>query len=196
MNDTPNPPQARRNRTALVVVVVLFFGSMLGAGILRFSGWQPQGSRSHGTLVDPPLDLRELAPSLAGGGSYEWNPGARTWRILLAPPAGCGERCARAAVDYDKVWRLMGRRADRVDILWLCTDAECVVPAPLGQDRSLRRLAADPDWRARLPGVDEASADGFPVYLVDPNGFLMMRYPPGADVGGVREDIAKLLKLI
>lgn len=195
MTDTPTA-RAPGNRAALVAILVLFFGSLLVAGVLRFSGWQPQGSRSHGILLEPPIDLRQHAPLLADGGLYAWNPDARTWRILLAPPADCGQRCARAAVDFDKVWRLMGRRADRVDILWACTDAECVVPAPLGNDRSLRRLAPDPSWRARLPDVDEATEAGFPVYLVDPNGFLMMRYPPGADVGGVRADVAKLLKLI
>lgn len=192
----PTPQRARRNRAALIAIVVLFFGSMLVAGVLRFSGWQPAGSKSHGTVLSPPVDLREHAPRLLDGGSYAWNPEARTWRILLAPPAGCGEACTRAATDFDKVWRLMGRNADRLDILWLCTDAACSVPDPLGGDRTLRRLAPDPALRARLPGIDQGAAGEVRVYLVDPNGFLMMRYPPGADVGGVRADIAKLLKLI
>ena len=77
--------------------------------------------------------------------------------------------------------------------------AACVQEAdedPLGSDRTLRKLAPDPALRARLPGIDEGAAGDVRVYLVDPNGFLMMRYPPGADVGGVRADIAKLLKLI
>jgi len=192
----PVPPQARRNRAALVALLVLFFGSMLVAGLLRFSGWQPAGSKSHGVLLDPPLDLRDTAPVLADGGRYAWDPDARTWRILVVPPAGCGDACARASRDFDKVWRLMGRNADRVDILWLCTDAACEVPPPLGQDRSLRRLAPDPALRARLPAGEQGDTAGVATYLVDPNGFLMMRYPPGADVGGVRADVAKLLKLI
>jgi hypothetical protein len=192
----PVPPQARRNRAALVALLVLFFGSMLVAGVLRFSGWQPHGSKSHGVLLDPPMDLRDATPALLDGGRYAWNPDARTWRILVVPPAACGDACARASRDFDKVWRLMGRNADRVDILWLCTDAACEVPAPLGQDRSLRRLAPDPALRARLPAGERGDGAGVATYLIDPNGFLMMRYPPGADVGGVRADLAKLLKLI
>ena len=196
MTDDATPRRARGNRTALVAILVLFFGSMLVAGVLRFSGWQPEGSKSHGEVLSPPLDLRDAAPALVAGGDYAWNPAARTWRILLVPPAGCTDACARAAGDYDKVWRLMGRRAERLDILWLCADASCEVPPPLGADRSLHRLAPDPALRARLPGIDEGDATGVRVFLVDPNGFLMMRYPPGADVGGVREDVAKLLKLV
>ena len=147
-------------------------------------------------LVDPPLDLRHAAPALVDGGRYAWEPDARTWRILLVPPVDCGAACTRASSDFDKVWRLMGRNADRVDILWLCVDTACEVPAPLGRDRSLRRLSPDPALRARLPDAVRPDAAGVAAYLVDPNGFLMMRYPPGADVGGVRADVAKLLKLI
>ena len=58
------PQRARRNRAALIAIVVLFFGSMLVAGALRFSGWQPEGSKSHGTVLSPPVDLREQAPRL------------------------------------------------------------------------------------------------------------------------------------
>jgi hypothetical protein len=196
MTDDPTRAGARRNRGALIAILVLFFGSMLVAGALRFSGWMPQGSKSHGEVLSPPVDLREQAPQLLQGGNYAWSPDARTWRVLLAPPDACGDACARASEDFDKVWRLMGRNAERLDILWLCADAACEVPPPLDEDRSLRRLAPDPALRARLPGIDQGDPTQVRVYLVDPNGFLMMRYPPGADVGGVRADIATLLKLI
>ena len=36
---------------------------------------------------------------------------------------------------------------------------------------------------------------GVPVYLIDPNGFVILRYPPGFDPAGLRADLAKLLKL-
>jgi len=196
MTDEATTRRARRNRGALIAILVLFLGSMLVAGLLRFSGWQPQGSKSHGTVLSPPVDLRGQPPQLLEGGSYAWNPDARTWRVLIAPPPDCADACVRAADDFDKVWRLMGRNAERLDILWLCADTACDVPAPLAGDRSLRRLAPDASLRERLPGIHEGDVAAVRVYLVDPNGFLMMRYAPGADVGGVRADVAKLLKLI
>jgi hypothetical protein len=53
--------------------------------------------------------------------------------------------------------------------------------------------------RAALPRVDAGSAggaQGVPVYVIDPNGFVILRYAPGADPAGLRADLAKLLKLI
>ena len=187
-------PTRRRNRLTLLAIVVLFLGSMLVAGVLRFSGWQPAGTKAHGELLSPPVDLRERAPVLLDGATYAWNPPARTWRVAVAPPADCGQACDKLAHDLDVVWRLMGRNADHLDILWSCPDQACAVPSPLREDRSLRRLRADPAWSQSLPRNDDAGS-GVPVYVIDPNGFVIMRHAPGSDLGGLRKDMATLLKL-
>ena len=49
-----------RNRGLLIAIFVMFFGSMLVAGLLRFSGWRPAGTQNHGELLQPPGDLREV----------------------------------------------------------------------------------------------------------------------------------------
>jgi hypothetical protein len=195
MTDTDNPHPSH-NRMLLLVIIAIFLGSMLLAGALRFSGWRPAGMKNHGELLQPPVDLRARTPELADGGDYHWNPAARTWRIVLAPPAGCTEACTTLAQDIDIVWKLMGRNADHVDVLWLCAEPGCSAPAPLRDDPSLRLLHPDPALRAALPRVDTASATGMPVYVIDPNGFVILRYAPGADPAGLRADLAKLLKLI
>ena len=114
MTDTTNPhPGRNRNRMLLLVIFAMFFGSMLVAGALRFSGWRPAGMKNHGELLQPPVDLRTRIPRLADGGDYRWNPTARIWRIVLAPPGDCTDACAALARDIDVVWKLMGRNADR-----------------------------------------------------------------------------------
>lgn len=197
-HDTPGTDAARkRNRGMLLLIVGLFFGTMLVAGGLRFAGWQPAGMKNKGELLRPPVDLRARAPRLATGASYAWNPAERRWRILAVPPADCGQACATAARDLDIVWRMMGRNADSVDVLWLCARAGCTVPSPLQEDRSLRVLAPDEALRASLPGADAAIGTAhIPMYIVDPNGFVILRYAPGTDLMGLREDLSKLLKLI
>lgn len=187
----------KRNRGLLLLVFALFFGTMIVAGALRFSGWQPAGMRNKGELLKPPVDLRTRAPRLAGGDTYAWNPGQRQWRILAVPPAACGQACDAVARDLDIVWRMAGQNADHVDVLWLCAEAACTVPSPLREDRMLRVLAPDEALRASLPGATAASGvGGVPVYIIDPNGFVILRYAPGSDLMGLREDLSKLLKLI
>ena len=194
MTDTRSDTAGRRrNRRMLLLIVAIFLGSMLVAGALRFSGWRPATTKNHGELLQPPVDLRDRMLVLADGSEHPWNPGERTWRIAVAPAAGCAQACDDAARDIDIVWRLMGYRADRIEVLWLCEQAGCRVPAPLREDRTLRVLRPDAGLRALLPGVDAA---GVPMYVIDPNGFVILRYAPGADPGGLREDLSRLLKLI
>lgn len=190
MNSTiPAPLRARnRGRWLLVALFALFFGPMLAAGVLRFSGWQPAVNRNHGQLLSPKVDLRALPPVLESGQAYAWNPVARHWRILLAPPADCAPACVTLSQDLDKVWQLFGHKADNVEILWLGTPPAAVAGMP-----ALRVLKPQPSLRERLPGVDDPA--GIPVYVVDPNGFVILRYAPGFDAGGLRADLAKLLKL-
>jgi hypothetical protein len=197
MSDDPSQPHRNRNRFLLLLLFAMFFGSMLVAGLLRFSGWRPQGTKNHGELLQPPGDVRALSPRLLDGGEYVWKAGERTWRILVAPPADCGAQCDALARELDTVWQLFGKDADEVHVLWLCPTVACSWPASAPRPATLRLLAPDSRLRAGLPRVDETSASvrGVPAYVVDPYGFVILRYPPGFDPAGLRADVAKLLKV-
>lgn len=189
MTDTPTSQLAarKRNRRLLLVIAVMIFGSFLFAGVLRFSGWRPHGMKNKGELLQPPGDLRTLHPRLASGDAYAWNPVERHWRVLVAAPENCGTRCDQLASDLDKVWQLMGRNADHLEIFWLGT-----VPASAPATSHQRAFVDAPELRAALP----RSTDAGPVtYVVDPNGFAILRYAPGQDPGDLRSDLSKLLRL-
>ena len=53
--------------------------------------------------------------------------------------------------------------------------------------------AADDGLRAGLVRWDDAGGDA--AWLVDPNGFVVLRYAPGFDPGDLRTDLARLLKI-
>jgi hypothetical protein len=191
---TPLAPSVRnRNRMLLLVIAALFFGSLVVAGALRFSGWRPSGMKNHGELLDPPGDLRGISPQLVDAGAYQWNPIERTWRIAVVPPAGCGDECAKVARQIDTVWQLFGKDADRVHVLWICASKPCVYPGNAPRPATLRLVAPDATLRANLPHVEVGR--GVAAYVIDPNGFAVLRYAPGFDPAGLRADVAKLLKL-
>ena len=86
------------------------------------------------------MDLRQQAPTLANGQPYPWNPEARTWRLLVAPPGACDAQCVTLSQGLGKVWQLFGHNADNVEILWLGTP-----PASIASLPALRR------WLRRQP---------------------------------------------
>ena len=186
----------RRNRNMLVALFVLFFGGMLVAGLLRFSGWRPEGTRNKGEMLQPYGDLRGYTPTLANGGAYGWKDEPRIWRIV-AMPRDCdttrATECTRLLADFDKVWRLMTKDADRVHVLW----AGAVPPGAKVPDE-VRLVRADDGLRAGLARWDitpDESRRGDAAWLVDPNGFVVLRYAPGFDPGDLRTDLARLLKI-
>lgn len=187
MNDTA-ARQRGRNRLVLIAIFAIFFGAFAFAGILRFSGWRPSGMKNHGELLQPPGDLRALNPVLLTGGVYRWSPVERMWRIVVAPPADCGETCVELAGKLDLVTQLFGPDGDRVHILWVGNAPDAAL-----KTRAARGLRDDPVLRRALPRVDDPA--GVPVYVIDPNGFVILRYAPGFDPSHLRQDMSRLLKL-
>ena len=189
----PNPALAKRNRRMLLVLLLMFFGGMLVAGLLRFSGWRPEGMKNKGELLEPYGDLREYAPTLADGSAYRWHDSPRTWRMVVLPRDCDGARaqaCTELLQELDKVWQLMGRHADRVHLLWAGA-----VPAGATLPREVRVVVPDDALRAGLSRWDVDRAGGEPAWLVDPNGFVFMRYAPGFDPGDLRTDLSRMLKI-
>ncbi len=190
---------ARHNRGMLIALVVLFFGGMLIAGVLRFSGWQPEGMKNKGEMLQPYGDLRDYTPTLAAGGAYRWGAEPRIWRIVVAPVECEGSRsaaCTELLREIDVVWRLMGKDADRVHVLWVGAP-----PAGIALPREVRLLRPDAVLPGTLPSGRQsadpahAGAGGDAAWLVDPNGFVVLRYAPGFDPGDLRTDLARLLKV-
>lgn len=191
--NTPEAGLRRRNRIKLLAIIAIFLVPMLVAGLMRFTDRYPAARRQKGELLQPPGDLRAVTPRRVEGGTYPWNPVERQWRILVPAPAVCADECTRVARDLGTVWQLLGKDADRVDVLWWCAGTPCAWPAGVPVPGTLRRLAPDAAARAKLPEVDAGA--GLPVYVVDPNGFVVLRYAPGSDLAGVRSDLSRLLKL-
>ena len=185
--NTPAPRSQRRGRLQLLLLVGVFLVPIALAWLINAAGWVPAPDRQHGELLQPPVDLRGETLALANGGRYAWNPEARLWRVVVLPVAPCDAGCTRVAADVDKVWRLLGHNADRLDVLWAG-----VWPAGVQAPDTLHTLQPDPRLRARLASPGDT---GTTAYVVDPNGFVVLRYPAGFDAAGLHADLKRLVKL-
>jgi hypothetical protein len=86
-----------------------------------------------------------------------------------------------------RVWIGLGKDADRVQVLWVGA-----APPQVENFRALLPLRVTPALQARLP--EQAGAAATPVYVIDPSGYLILRYAPGFDPNGLRKDLVQLLK--
>ena len=137
--------------------------------------WVSGRTSNYGELLKPrPVD-GALAP-LRG-----------KWVLVTADGAACSAACERKLYIVRQVRKAQGKEMDRIDRLWLLTDggkprAELVAALDGGHI-----AAADARLVGALPNVVD-------IYLVDPLGNLMMRFPAEADPQKMIKDLQRLLK--
>lgn len=174
--------EAGSGRGVLALVVgLLMLPFVLGAG-LYYSGWQPVRSGNHGHLLQP-------APALGLAGDVAGETAGK-WLLILAGNGPCGSECARRIDEMRRIQVSLNKDMGRLRRLILTSAAD--VPT-----LSAARVAQPDLLVAILPGTAPAVMgipDGYRLYVADPQGNVVLQYPPDAPAKGVRADLDRLLK--
>jgi len=202
MSDTESPPQdlqlPRKNPYTLWFVVVAFVLPVAGAYILYFSGYTPAGYTNQGELIQPVIDVNALA--LFDG---EQNPLSREdatnrkWHMMYFAGPGCDQACNDALHKIRQVNKAVGKNAYRLRRLVVHLDqpGEAFVALLAGDYSDVRRLYADQETAHRAMQQVATELDRNDIYLMDPNGNIMMRYTPENSFKDLLHDLNKLFKV-
>lgn len=189
-----NTPDPRRGRRQLLLVAAVFVLPILAATLLALSGWRPKAARNFGTLIEPPVDFRAERAVDSAGTPVRWNSADGWWHVVVRAPAGCEAPCARMVDSMQRVWIGLGSDAAHARVLW---DGPADGPAGEALSRFPQAVVARLDT-ALLPAPAAPLAGDalapLAVWLVDPNGYLVMRYEAGFDPIGLRADLRKLIR--
>lgn len=160
------------------------------ASYLTFYVWQPTSTMNYGELIQPaPLPEARLS-GLAGQPTIDRAALNGHWTLVYAGSGSCNESCANALYAMRQSRLAQGKEMERVARLWLVTDATTPPPEIVQQHPALRIARGDPAWIARLPAAEREAH----LFLVDPLGNVMMRFPAEPDVKLVIKDLQRLLK--
>jgi hypothetical protein len=111
------------------------------------------------------------------------------WVAGGAPPHDCQDRLYHMR----QVRLTTGKDRDRVERVWLISDTVPIATLLLREYDGCAFVRADSaqldTWLAMGP-ADPVSDH---IYLVDPHGHLMMRFPKNADPNRTKRDLARLL---
>jgi cytochrome oxidase Cu insertion factor (SCO1/SenC/PrrC family) len=179
--DKTGDQRGRAGRSQLVVILLVAGFSMAGAYLVFFlaSSGGVWGTTNNGEFVTPAmtmeaLDLRDAAGTSATADGHWW-----LWTVA---PGGCGEQCRFAVERLRQVHALLNKDASRVRRA-LVTSAPGLEPPP----------GLDVSDLERLVGPADGLASG--IYIVDPIGNLVLRYPLSDAGEAVLEDLKRLLKV-
>lgn len=179
-----------RSRLTLWLILAVCAAPLIGSYVAYYF-WHPAGHVNYGELIEP-RPLPDIALTRGDGAPFRLAQLKGYWVLVTAGPSECGERCRERLVYMRQVRLAQGRDAERVERLWLLTDAGKPDAALVAEHPGLH-IARDPQgafFRA-LPG---GAASDERIYVVDPLGNLMMRFPPDADPRRMLKDVARLLR--
>lgn len=165
------------------------------ASYLAYYVIKPQARTNYGTLLDPrsyPMPALDASTLDGKPGGLEAYRGK--WIMLQVNDADCPQACQDKLFQMRQLRLTQGRDQDRIERVWLVTDRQPVTTLLLREYDGTRLLRVKPQaLQAWLPGTaGTTSADH--IYLIDPLGNLMMRFPKNGDPNKIKKDLTRLLK--
>ena len=169
-----------RGRTKLLALGALFALPVVLGWIAYFTGWVPGTTSNYGTLLPPrPLDAQSLE-ALRG-----------KWVLVQLDGAACDARCEKKLYHMRQVRRAQGREMRRVERLWIITDSAALRSELLAAIEGTH-IARDQAQLVAAFAAEGAATEH--IYLVDPLGNLMLRFPRDPDPSKMVKDLERLLK--
>lgn len=184
-----------RSRWQLLVLFLLFVGPLAAAWVLYYGNpdWRPEDRSNHGVLIDPPTPLPNETLRLADGSNTEPDVLRHVWTLLYLDQGDCTELCREALYRSRQVRTALGKESERIQRVFLrgsdtdlADEHPDLIIADAGSPGARDLVAAFPA---------SAQPDTGNIYLVDPLGNLMMRFPLEDNPRGMLLDLKKLLKL-
>ncbi len=173
------------------MIGVLLLSPMVISYTLFFAGYRP-GSMNYGELID----LQKLAGS---GITQKDNIIFRIkdmhgkWVLLTVDSGNCDQACQSKLYYMRQVRTMQHKEKERVHRLWLVDDNVTVDDSLLDEyEGTLVVNAKDSELLDQIP-TRETQRDH--IYLIDPYGNLMMRFPEQLEPKKMSEDIKRLLQV-
>jgi len=189
-------PDTRSGRWKMILLL-LVCASPVVASYFAYYVVRPEGRRNFGELIDPQRPLPAMVTQTLDGKPGQLTALKNQWLLLSIAGGACDDRCETNLYFQRQLRESLGREKDRLDRVWLINDQtpvrDVLLPA-LAAATVLRVLPGDAArWLEPAPGKRLQDH----LYLVDPLGNLMMRFPADMDAAAAakaKRDLDRLLR--
>jgi cytochrome oxidase Cu insertion factor (SCO1/SenC/PrrC family) len=161
------------------------------AAYLAYFGWRPAGHTNYGDLLKV-TPLQHTAGRMLDGTPFDLDALQGKWLMVHVGAAACDAACTHQLYLMRQVRIAQGKEQSRIERLWVLTDPSSPDPVLLREHPGLFVWRPDDAGFARqFPAAQDRSGH---IYLVDPLGNLMMRFPAEVDPKRMMKDLKLLLK--
>ena len=185
-----------QSRWQLVGLATLFFGPLALAFLLYYGlpGIRPTATANHGELLSPARPLPRLMLKDSLDRNVPDDVFINHWSLVWLGPGQCDASCQDGLKTTAVVRQLLGKDASRIQRVFLYSGTPPDSALITAQTSALLVIHADDNDAKALLDQFPKDAAGH-IYIIDPHGNLMMRYPSGTDIRqGFLDDMKRLLK--
>ena len=190
------PTRSSRSRWLLLLLALVFVAPVVASYYVYYVV-RPAGRTNFGTLIDPQRPMPALVATDLDGQPVPLDSLKGQWLLLSVAGGACDASCQENLYLQRQLRAGLGKNQKRLDWVWLVSD---MAPVPAELHAGLRkaqvlRLPAQQiaAWLAPAPGHALSES----LYVVDPMGHWMMRFPPNLDTdtaARARRDLGRLLR--
>ena len=180
-----------------MLLVLLICAAPVVASYFAFYVWRPDARRNYGELIQPQRPLPDLVAQPLSGESGNLRQLKDQWLLISVAGSGCPEECRKHLYLQRQLREVLGKDKDRIDWVWLVTDAGPMASDLQAVTQVATVLRVDPvrlsQWLEPASGHQLSEH----LYVVDPMGNWMMRFPAGLDLSGAakaKRDLERLMR--
>ena len=184
----------RKGRWKLLAIL-LVCASPIIFSYLAYYVFKPEGRTNYGALIDPrayPLPVLDTRTLDGRPETLEAYKGK--WIMLLVAGGDCLSSCEKKLHDIRQLRLSQGKDMERIERVWLITDAQPIDTILIREFDGTHMLRADAERVAAWLPVEQGTTPADHIFMIDPLGNLMMRFPKDADPNRIKKDLNKLLK--
>lgn len=204
VHSMPVPEQAMQSQARRTIkgrwkmlLVLAVCAAPVVASYFTYYVIRPDARRNFGELIDPQQSLPDQVAMNLAGERMNLQSLKGQWLLLSVAGAACDENCSRHLYLQRQLRESLGKDKDRLDWVWLIPDdaplPEKLLPALAGVTVLRVPEEALNSWLRPVDGHRLAEH----LYVVDPIGNWMMRFPAKLDASGAaraKRDLERLMR--
>ena len=179
-----------KNRLTILFTVLLFTAPVVVAYLLS-SGlidYQPEDTKNNGQFISPLIKVADYSDA-------QWVLGLDDhWTLIYRIPEVCDKQCQTIEHDLFTYRKTLGHRADKLNLMLIADGFNSEMPDqfPLVQKVS---IADNESIKAMFNELsDDSLKAGKGMYVVAPEGYLMMAFTKENTTTEVTRDLSLLVK--
>ena len=194
---TPTEDQQRTKKGRLrLLMLLLVTAAPVLASYFTYYVLKPQGSNFYGQLISPGRELPPIEAVDVQGKSIDLRSLRGQWLMITVSGSACDAECEKTLYLARQLHAGLGPERERLDRVWL-VNGDTPLPDKLLQAlQGATVLRIDQQKLAQWLTPDARHALSEHIYLVDPQGYWMMRFPATADVDNAKNIKKTLNRLL